>query len=364
MRSRFKIIENKPKISNSNNLKGEFELNNIRKRKDNRWEFRKTINGQNFSIIKKTQKELLKEIKAFNLRLKNKNLEKIPEYTLKTWFYFWAETYKKNKIKEKSYNDILTKFRNYIEPLSIANIELKYLTSDLLQKALNKIERSRKKEIATLYLKACLEKAYKTGKIKQNIFEEVVTDKKINNIGIPFTYEEQEKILNEIKNTDIEHSIMFYLITGIRENELPNKEELKRNLDTTNNLLKIECEKKRNAEPIYRYIDLSENGKRYIIDNIDKITQYTPTTIYKKFKQVLNNLQIEGHIHKLRHTFTTNCFYLRNPDKLISSWLGHTTVELTRKVYISIDRSITKEKIEKLYNNLYYKFDPNFDPKF
>lgn len=366
MRNRFKVINNKSLLNNSHqnlNNKGDVELKNIRQRKDGRWEFRKTINHINYNIIKSTQKELIKEIKNFKQKLTT-TYENQKEKTLIEYLYYWAETYKKGKIKDKPYKEIITKFKIYVENSKIANIKLSKINADIIQEFLNKIPRSRAKEILTIYLKAALTKAYKTQKIKFDIFENVEIDKKLNNIETPFNYDEQVKIIQNLKNTDIEKVIMFYLLTGIRSNELPSKTELLNSIDVNNNTLKIVCEKKREEHNVYRYIDLTKQTINYILNNADEITKYRPSTIYHKFKKFLEEIDINGHLHKLRHTFTTNNFYLGNPDKLISSWLGHTKVELTQKVYIYIDRSITKQKIEKLYKNMYYKFDPNFDPNF
>ncbi len=367
MRSRFKVINNKSLSNNSHqnlNNKGDVELKNIRQRKDGRWEYRKTINHIKYDIIKPTQKELLKEIKNFKQKFTT-TYENQKEKTLIEYLYYWAETYKKGRIKEKPYKEIIRKFRIYVESSKIANIKINKINSEVIQEFLNKIPRSRSKEILTIYLKAALTKAYKTQKIKYDIFENVEVDKKLNNIETPFNYDEQVKIINNLKHTDIEKVIMFYLLTGIRSNELPStKEELLNSLDLNNNTLKIKCEKKREERNIYRYIDLSKQTMQFIYENAEEITKYKTSTIYHKFKKLLEEINVEGHLHKLRHTFTTNNFYLGNPDKIISSWLGHTKVDLTQQVYIYIDRSITKQKIEELYNNMYYKFDPTFDPTF
>lgn len=367
MRNRFRVINNKSLLNDSHqNLtnKGDVELKNIRQRNDGRWEFRKTINHIRYNIIKSTQKELLKEIKQFKQKFTTTYIHQ-QEKTLIEYLYYWAETYKKGKIKDKPYKEIITKFRIYVENSKIANIKLNKLNADLIQEFLNNIPRCRAKEILTIYLKAALTKAYKTQKLKSDIFENIVVDKKLNNIETPFNYEEQKEIVQNLKGKDIEKVIMFYLLTGIRSNELPaSKLELLNCLDINNNTLKILCEKKREEHNIYRYIDLTEKTINFIQNNADEITKYRPSTIYRKFKKFLEEINVEGHLHKLRHTFTTNNFYLGNPDKLISSWLGHTKVELTQKVYIYIDRSITRQKIENLYENMYYKFDPTFDPTF
>lgn len=353
--------------SNSIQKKGDdLELKNVRKRTDGRWEYRTTINQKRYSLIKKLKKDLTKEeIKSFISKIKN-NVNIInTNFTLLEWMEYWVNTYKNGKVKEKTLKEINKLIKNNIKPYSISKIKIKSLNTDIMQKFLNTFERSRTKELITLYLKAALTKAYKTKRIKNDLFEEIVYEQKLNNIGKPFTYNEQVKILEKLKNSEIEKGIMFFLLTGIRKNELPeNKEDLINNINLQNNTIKLFCEKKRNTNYSYKYVDLSNTAIEYITKYSNEIIKFKPEAYYKKFKELLKELKIKGHLHKLRHTFTTNHFYLGNPDKLISSWLGHSTVELTQKVYIYIDRTITKQKILDLYGDLYFIFDPNFDPNF
>ncbi len=92
------------------------------------------------------------------------------------------------------------------------------------------------------------------------------------------------------------------------------------------------------------------------LSNKNNITSQKVDRVYRRFSEILKELNIEGSIHTLRHTFATNHFYLGTPDKIIRNWLGHSTIQITKDIYTNLDRTITKEKVIKLYNNLYFKF--------
>ena len=333
-------------------------MKNVRKRNDGRWEWRKVVNGVRYDIVKPTQNQLIAAVKELK---NNKKQEKLPiikkiKYTLIEWCYYWVDTYKNtNRIKPRTITSIKGYFRNYIEGTELGKMDIRDITTDVLQNFFNKKEPSRTKELVLLYVKAALKKAKGLNYIKTDLFEEFSADVKQNNIAPPFSYDEQVSILEALENTKIKPVIMFYLLTGIRRNELPKtKNDLLAALDIKNNLIKIKCEKKRNNRIVYRFIDLSPAAVQYILKNVDAIYKFSLEVVYRTFKDLLAELKIKGNLKTLRHTFTTNHWYLGNPDKLISSWLGHETVDLTQKVYIFIDRSITKEKILNLYGDLYY----------
>ena len=334
-------------------------MKNIRQRVDGRWEWRKWIDGVRRTIIKPTQKQLVAAVKNFKQdKTANHSSNLSKRYTLINWCYYWAKTYKdNNRIKTKTINDIQCYFKNHIENTEIAKIYINNLTTDTLQNFFNRMKPSRTKELVILYVKAALKKARGLNLIKHDLFEEFVADAKQTNIDPPFTYDEQVKIIQALKGNPIEHAIMFYLLTGVRKNEKPQtKDELLKCLDMENNLLKIKSEKKRLNKTVYRYIDLSPSASKYIELHADEICKFSNDHIYRLFMKLLHSINVKGKLHTLRHTFTTNHWYLGNPDKLISSWLGHETVDLTQKVYIFIDRTIKKEKILNLYGDLYYLF--------
>ena len=359
LKQRFNIIkfpgtnESQSEDSFKFTLKEEEEyMKNIRHRKDGRWEARKQINKQKYFVIAKTQKECLKKYKDLIKNAKQQFAVNKTQYTLKEWWIVWQETYKKPFISKNSFLTIQCSLK-LLEKIDndIVNCQLKNLSTERLQTLYNKIETSRRKELLFLYFNACMNMAKKLSYISKNCLDDIVKDKKIKKIRRAFTYDEQVKIYDELKNRSEYTPFLIYLFCGLRKNELNTK-----NIESdimSDNTLKVICEKKRNSEPVYRYIDLTEDTKNLILNNL-KSFNHTTAYFSKQFKKILNNLNIEGSLHTLRHTFTTNQLYLGTPDKFIQEWLGHEDIAITKKHYMSIDRTISKVKLLSLYGNYYY----------
>ena len=338
-------------ISLENLNQGDKELmKNITKRADGRYMGRKQINGTIIYAygytINECAKNLQKAIKKehSNPRVKRQN------YKLYDWLNIWYETYKAPFIKYKSALQIESIIK--IIKSNFDNISLSNLTSVSIQKFLNSYPTTRQKELIILYFNACLQKAEDLNYIVKNPIKAVVRDKKINNKRQPFTLHEQQTILKAIKGTVIEAPILFYLVTGVRKNEL-NTHDLLNDIDTKNHILKVKSEKKRNNN-LYREIDITNELIQLVEKNYNSF-QLTTEQIYRQFKQILKEHNIKGSLHNLRHTFATNHYYLGTPAKQVQAWLGHETIELTQNIYTQLDRSISKKDILKLYNNLYFQ---------
>lgn len=325
-------------------------MKNITKRKDGRFMAHLQINGNRVYAYGRTQKQAIDKLKK--LRKKALNYEKQSiKYNFEQWSNYWLKNYKEPFLKNQNYNSIVQLFKEINK--NIGEIDLKKLQTNTIQIFYNKYEKSRKKEKIILYINACLQKAVDIGIININPCRAVVKDKKIKYNEQPFTIEEQEKIINSIKDTDIECYIYLYLLTGIRRNEINNN--ITSWLNTKNNQLKAINEKQKSGQVEYKYIDLSPEYVKLLLSQKDKF-YLKPDNVYKKFKKVLSKLNIEGHIHKCRHTFATNYYYLGVPLKTIQLWCGHKTPTITEQVYIGTSRENIKEKLIKLYGNLLYKF--------
>ena len=325
-------------------------MKNITLRSDGRYMGRKQVNGQIVCVYSKTASDCITKLKrAVKDALKNPKTKK-EKYYLYDWLDNWYETYKMPFIKYKSalhIESLIKKIKSKFD-----NVSLNDLTTNLIQQTFNKIQPSRQKELIVLYFNSALQKAEDLNLISKNPFKGVIRDRKQNNIRAGYTLNEQQSILAVIQGTQIEAPIIFYLCTGIRKNELTTF-NLTKDIDKTNNIIKIKSEKKRNNN-IYRYIDATPELIDFIESHKEAFNLSTDY-IYRELKKLLSPLNIQTGLHRLRHTFATNHFYLGTPIKLISSWLGHETVELTQNIYTHIDRTITKEDILKLYNNLYYQ---------
>jgi len=345
-------VQNAEMPISQNLITGEIDImKNITLRSDGRYMGRKQINGIVVYAYGSTATNCATKLKkAIKEALKNPKTKQVT-YKLHDWLDEWFISYKQNFVQPRSARQIESVIK--IIKGKFRNISISDLTTTEIQKVLNNMPKSRQKEILSLYFNASLKKAEELGFISKNPFRSVIKERKLNTVRNGYSLDEQKKILEIIKGENIEKTVIFYLITGIRKNELLTI-NFDTDLNTKNNTIKILSEKKRDSNNKYRYIDLSNEAVQFIIQNKDAI-KYYPNFVYKKLNKLLSPYGIPTGLHRLRHTFATNHFYLGTPIKLVSSWLGHEKIELTQNIYTHIDRSITKDDIVKLYNNLYYK---------
>ena len=222
--------------------------------------------------------------------------------------------------------------------------------------------KTRIKELVLTYFNACLQKAEDLEYIKKNPIKLIVRDKKIKSVRNSFSIEEQEIILNYIKQDNYEFYklILFYLATGVRRTEALS---LKSN-DFDGLIVHIRGTKTDNAD---RYIKIT-NELKALVYKPGTIFNYLSGYVTKKFKEYLTDLKISGTLHCLRHSYATNQYYLGTPAKQVQMQMGHYDISVTMNIYTNIkiceDKIKISEKIKALYNDYYIELKnwPLFDP--
>lgn len=326
---------------------------------DDRFMGRKMINGISITVYGKSAKEtkarLSQAIKGtFNLEHKNKTP------TFEEWWNIWFKEEKEPYLKAGSLKDLRNIF-NKMKP--IYNIAINKLDTEILKKYLKTLKQNRDTEKIYIYLRACLEYAVKLNKIKSNPFNIIKAPARQNNHKPAFKYDEQVEIITKLKNKPLYPIIMTYLCTGLRKNEFDFK-NIEKHIDFENYILKAENLKGHGIKIRYKNIQITKDLCELIKSNIDTIHKYNPESAYKEFAKFLKKINVKGSIVTCRHTFATNNFYLGNPELFISRQMGHSSSQITKDNYTDIDYRLNREKILKLYNNLYVDFYKNPDTKF
>ena len=363
----FLLIDNTKNENKKNNIvkkfnsiktkqKGDIELKNIYYRYyDKRYVGIKQIHKQKIIVYAKTQKECYEKLKNETNKIKSLFTKVNTKVKLKfiTYWQKWYEQNKKPFITKATAQDI-ERIKDQLRELH--EIEISKINKDKIIDVLNKFQEGRKKEKIILYLKACFKTAFNDGTIKANPFANIVTKPKVIKRKSAFTYEQQEKILARLSNEEIKPIILIYLITGLRRRELDYK-NIDKFLYEEDMILKALNLKGRNQIIRYKQIQLTKESFNLIKNNIELLKKYNEEIVYRKFAEILKELNIKGSIVNLRHTFATNNFYLGNPELFISRQMGHSTSQITKDNYTDIDYHLSKDKVLKLYNNLYYIFD-------
>ena len=335
------------------NKKEETEMKGISKRKDGRYIIRKQLNGILITKYARTLEEARKiyvDIKRGKIKPKKKEKTQtidnryinIKDYSIK-----WLETYKKPFLKPKNYSSAKSFINRFAKELG--KRRLKEITTEEIQIFFNNIERSITKQKIYIYVNAMFQTACDTGLISRNPVKSVVKDKKVKCKSDMYVYDEQVKIINKITGSDIEHEILTYLMCGCRPSELPQKEQF----DFEKNIINIYGTKNENAK--HRIVEISKEFANYMQTYLKTREMQPQQYVSKKFRDICENLNIEkASIYRLRHTFASNHFILRTQPKYVQEWLGHSSISITLDTYTDIDKTATKEKILKLYNNFYY----------
>lgn len=333
--------------------KGETVMKGITKRKDGRYMIRKTVNGVpivKYAHTKEEARQIYVDIKRGKIKPKKKTTTQVSNkfVTVSDYATRWLETYKKPFLKPKNYSAVKSFIGRFTKELG--DRRLRDLTTEEIQMFLNTLERGRFKEKVCTYVNSMLQQACDTSVIKNNPFKAVVKDKKVKCKSDMYLYDDQVKIINKITGTDIEHEIITYLMCGCRPAELPQKEQF----DFNNNLLHIYGTKNDNAE--HRIVEMSAEYAEYMQSYFKQRDMQPQPYVSKKFRDMCAEMKIEkATLYRLRHTFASNHFTLQTQPKYVQQWLGHASISVTLDTYTDIDRTATKEKIIKLYNNFYYQ---------
>lgn len=338
-------FNNTNKNSSSQKLIGGEDMKNIRQRADGRWEYRKMSNGKKISIIKTTQKQLLKAIQAIQ---KEVTYIKETKSSLFDVAVEWFELFKKGKIVSDSYYENIV--YDYLSTAEFRG-DIKKLEFSSLQSLINNLAKTHgPAKYCYLTLKGVLKYAYQKNLIKQDIGQFLQAPKNLVENGDWFNLEQQKLLLDNLDKTPIKYEILFYLMTGARRNEaLTAKILFDRNIVYING---TKTEHSKN-----RWIKISEEFKQILQQHWPEMFKFKGNYYTKQFADYLEVLGIKNKsLHDLRHTFNTNLYYLGCPDKERQMYMGHASIIITNDIYTHLDPTVTKDDIFKLYNNLYPKF--------
>ena len=320
-------------------------MKNIRKRQDGRWEGRIYINGKRKSCFAKTQNECYKNLQLLKKQSKKKLETSNETFKLYNFAKYWLETFKKVEVKESTYK----MYENLISHLSKLNKSINSYTTEDLQVFLNSLGQTRIKELVYQVLKQIFKKALQLDYVKKDVAQFLIKGKIEKIQKRSFTLEEQRIIMSNLRNNTISKYILAYLLLGARLSELKSikKENIKEDY------VLIEGSKTKNA---HRWVKVSQKYKQILMSYKEPIFNCQSGTIKAKMREFFENVGIKGSTHMLRHTFSTNLYYLGADDNTRKQYLGHSSIVVTNDIYTHLDPTIKKEDIIKIYDDLYPKF--------
>lgn len=339
----------------------------------------------------KTESDVKRKIREYNKSATPTDTSRV---SVENYIYNWLNTYKKNTIKDTSYDTLEKTVRNYIVP-GLGSFHFSQLTSDDIQKFLQKLKEEGYSYSIVKKAYNCLNEVFKHASVRQDIsmnpmlavkmLSEETFDKKEIRF---FNERECMAIIEEARRTYSSgrpvyvYGDVFVLIlnTGLRlgevlglEKEDWNKEDktlrVKRNLqfvskrDDSGNAIQGRV-RIMNSTKTYsgdRTIPLNESAtaalerlcsqfpdKKQIVST-SKGTEASHQNIERTFTYLLDNIGIDrAGPHSLRHTFASILFSRGVDVKTVSELLGHANVQITMNTYIHLLGNTKHSAVGKL----------------
>lgn len=332
------------------------DMKNVRKRKDGRWEYRPSVNNKRLSFYAPTLKKLLEKIKHAKTNILFLNQPKqvlavsfsvksnVPTFIDYAWH--WFNTFKAPLVG-KSSADMYKLAIKYMPGL---NVQINKLKPADLQKSINQIKQKRVKDYAVLLIRQVFKKALQEELIEKDWSLYIERGTKNTDDGRSLTLQEQQLVLSNLSTCKIGKLILFYLLTGCRRSEAVN---IKRSdINFEKNVIEVKGTKTKTS---LRYVLISEKLKNILAKDYDEIFNASSDNVGRIFKRFIKSIGLgeELTIKSLRHTFSTNLYYLGVPDKQRQGQMGHASIVTTNNIYTHLDPTITKEDILEIYGDLY-----------
>lgn len=331
-----------------------------RKNRKNTWYMRYRVNGKQYTVYGKTQKEV---IANYNKDKKEKESTNVFEkITLEKWFEEYLKLYKFNKVTETT---ILKTREDFKHLAKLYKKEITKITPIEIQSTLNNIKYPSARKNAYILINALMEKAFRNNLIKQNIVKLVdrpYYKPKENNA---LTKLEEKKFIEECSKYTSGDFYLLCLYQGLRKGEcralkvndidfelmtLRVDESLHRNTKRTNTK-NIQSNR---VMPIFN--KSMEILKRNII-NKSKDDLIFNIGVNKIDTDILK-IQKESGIrkitnHSLRHTFITRCQERNIPLFVVQQWVGHEKGSvITTKIYTHLNNETNKKYVDIMNDTL------------
>ena len=382
----------------------------IFKRNDGRWCAAYYDEGKSYKrrfLYGKTKEEV--EDKLYKIKNVNDNIPQYAvtnntstdsrgkEYILADWISFFLDNFKKNELKQTTYDSYVGICRKHIRTAAIGNMYLSDITSDVLQVFYNNkiMEGYNAKTVKHIYLiiNGAMKLAVRMKYISENTNEYVILPKKKNFEGSVLSATEVKKIFSEAKSDSIYPIVALTICTGLRKGEVMalkwddiNFKE--RELYVNGNLCRVRNQSNDSSSK-YTYVVLEPKTKKSkrVVPLTDvaiealQIQKERQDKIKSEYDAIYNDAgfvftEVDGRViqqrqfmdkyhaflkhygitdirfHDLRHTFATLLLEAGEQAKIIQELLGHSSITTTMDIYAHVSKEGKVKAINKLDNLL------------
>ena len=341
----------------------------ITKRKDGRWQGAVTI-GRNDDgsprrqfIYGKTRREVAEKVNSLINSINNGTfIDKYKNPTVEAWLNFWLVTYKKNSVKQKTYDQYEGVIRVHLIP-EFGQLRLVDLTESHLQKFYNRLFSeglsARTIQIINTILHSALKKAIKSRLLLFNVCDAVELPKQVQKERRVLTTEEQKRLIKILKSDEQGAMYIFALFTGLRRGEVL---ALKwSDVDLENGTIYVT----KTLSRVKTYLDSGDKTKLIVSEpKTETSKRFIPIVdsliplLKKQKKQVGDNNELDLVFPSDVGGYIDPGNYNRKFYKLIKkagidlkttqSLLGHSSVEITANLYSHALMDHKQSEIKKL----------------
>ena len=336
---------------------------NIYHRKDGRWEGRYHIKGTNKykSVYAKSAAEVKEKLEVLKHQYKADEPSRQCNYLFSDIMLMWLES-KKNKIKESSLSMYRCKLEKHIIPFFEGVRYSKFDNEQLDRFIHDKTEKGLSPKYINdmlIMIKSAARWAEKTHQYDNKIknVELLKTERKE---ALALFSDEQKQLVKTINENKSLTAIGIYLslFTGIRIGELcalqwkdidfqrrvlhisKTVQRIKVNDGKTKTEVRITSPKTTSSTreiPLPKFIidilmPFKTDDECYILSGTKKLVE--PRCFSNRYKKVLKKADLPSYkFHSLRHTFAMKCLQCNFDMKTLSELLGHSSANITMKIY-------------------------------
>ena len=368
------------------------------RRPDGRWQGSITIGRDDRGrLIRKyfygkTRKETSEKLnRAIEELRDNRFINKSDNPTVEQWCHEWLWSYKRNSVKQKTFDQYETILRTHIIP-DIGDIRLADLKTMHIQRIINKMYDSglshRTIEVMKIVMHAALKQAQRNKLVGENVCENVVLPRKQPKRIRVLNEDEQTKLIAALKDNYIGRGLLFALYTGMRRGEVlalkwSDYDKNEKTISITKALSRVRTYNKdgnktmltvttpktdtsiRTVPLIDKAVELLAEHKRkqerymelvgdYYTDN-DLIFSSSrgdyldPGNFNRKLNKTVKKIGIPRiSPHVLRYSFATRGLEAEVSLKAMQELLGHSSITVTGDIYTHILKEQKRKEISKL----------------
>ncbi len=348
---------------------------NIRKRKDGRWEGRYVVKEDNVSRIHSVYAPTYAEVKKKLAKARTENRVNVMTNELQLTVNEVAEDWLReihNTKKSSTYNKYKAVYNHHIQK-KIGEEWIEKIDFEKMEEIYQSVSSESNKKSIRCVLNQIFSYAQSKYKIPAVPMQKLKCQKEATPVKI-FNTSEQTKLVQYLyQDMDIyKFGVLLCLHTGLRLGEVCSlkwedvdfstkslhinrtvqrlpEEDGEKKTTLVEDKPKTNCSAREIpvSEQIYELLLKFQSSETGYIFNKDR--PLDPRTYQYKFKQYLCKAGVEHHgFHTLRHTFATNCISSGADVKSVSEILGHSDVRITLNRYVHPSMEVKRNHLNQL----------------